>query len=241
MTDDKNGSNFASFRPRGGWALAIQVTLAVLTTVGLSVWQVTRGLEKAELRDVYVDRLDMPSIVADDYVEGESFYRKISLLGRFNQTRSFIVAYQRHLGHPGFWVITPFNTDSGTFLVNRGWVALDRTWFHTPTVETPTELIELEGVVWPNLPQRSVAGYEGEGWPKRVNRMNVKKMAELTFAFEDEIRLLPRSDGVLTPIHLTFEQGASTHWSYAFQWLVIGTLIGLGYWYFGLRNPEQDS
>lgn len=240
MSDIKGRFSLPLSRPRGGWALAIQVTIAVLTTLGLSTWQVSRGFEKSELRDLYVDRLASAPIALQEFVEGDSYFNKIELVGRFDQQRSFIVAYKRHLGVPGFWVITPFETEIGTFLVNRGWIAMDRTWFHTPVVETPLEQLKLLGVVWPNFPQRSTVGYDGDTWPKRVNRQNVAKMAEITSAFGDEVRLLPDSEAVLTPIHLTFEQGASTHWSYALQWLVIGAIIVLGYWYFALRRPDED-
>lgn len=233
--------SLASLRPRGGWVLAVQVVVAVLTTLGLCTWQVTRGLEKSELRDDYVNRLDMPSLTGEDFVEGETFYRKIDLLGRFDENRTFIVAYQRHLGQPGFWIMTPFDTDNGVFLVNRGWVPVQGSWFHTPAVETPRELIQISGVVWPNLRQESTAGYDAGAWPRRVNRLNVKEMARIFGSHEDEIRLLSESEGVLVPIHLSFEQGASTHWSYAVQWLLIGILIVLGYWYFALRRTEEES
>lgn len=241
MNDTSNSFSIASLRPRGGWVLAIQVAIAVVTTLGLSTWQVTRGLEKSELRDVYVDRLDMPALDGNEFVKGETYYRKIDLLGRFDESRTFIVAYQRHLGQPGFWIITPFDTDDGVFLVNRGWVSVQGSWFHTPVVETPREMVEISGVVWPNLRQRSTAGYDVDGWPRRVNRLNVKEMARITGSHEDEIRLLPESEGVLVPIHLSFEQGASTHWSYAVQWLMIGIVIVFGYWYFALRRTDEES
>ena len=241
MNDRSEGFSIAALRPRGGWILAVQVVVAVLTTIGLSTWQMTRGLEKSELRDVYVDRLDMPAIAGNEFVEGETYYRKISLLGRFDENRTFIVAYQRHLGQPGFWIITPFDTDAGMFLVNRGWVPVQGSWFHMPTVETPQEMVEISGVVWPSLRQSSTTGYDVDGWPKRVNRLNVQEMARITGSHEDEIRLLPESEGVLVPIHLSFEQGASTHWSYAVQWLMIGIVIVFGYWYFALRRTDEES
>lgn len=241
MNDTSEGFSIASFRPRGGWILAIQVVVAVLTTLGLSTWQMTRGLEKSELRDVYVDRLDMPAITGNEFVEGETYYRKISLLGRFDENRTFIVAYQRHLGQPGFWIISPFDTDAGLFLVNRGWVPVQGSWFHTPSVETPQEMVEISGVVWPSLRQSSTTGYDVDGWPRRVNRLNVKEMARITGSHEDEVRLLSDSEGVLVPIHLSFEQGASTHWSYAVQWLMIGIVIVFGYWYFALRRTDEES
>lgn len=241
MNDKLQNNSMTLLRPRGGWILAIQVVIAVLTTMGLSMWQITRGIEKSELRIVYVDRLDMPALQGSEFVEGETFYRKIDLLGRFDANRTFVVAYQRHLGQPGFWIITPFDTDLGTFLVNRGWVPVQGSWFHTPIVETPQELIAISGVVWPTLNENSTAGYNVDSWPKRVNRLNVTEMARITGSHQDEIRLLPESDGVLVPVHLSFQQGASTHWSYAVQWFLIGILIVLGYWYFALRRTEEES
>ena len=241
MSTDPSSSRSYNWPPKGGWALAVQVAIAVVVTLGLSVWQVTRGIEKAELRDLYIDRLDLDPISASDYSEGEHAYRKISLLGRFDENEMFIVAYRRHLGVPGFWAVASFNTDSGKFLVNRGWVPIEGTWFHTPSIETPSELMNLSGVIWPATPQRSTAGYDVDGWPKRVNRPNIEEMARITGSFGDEVRLLSDSEGVLTPIHLSFEQGPSTHWSYAFQWLVIGALIVLGYWYFAVRKHEADT
>ena len=238
-----NFSDLRAHKPPGGWALTIQVSFAILTTIALCIWQISRGIEKQDLRTSYVDRLNDTPITAYDFREAESenAYRKIELVGMFDPKRSFVVGYQRHNGLPGYWIITRFDTNAGAFLVNRGWISVTGTWLQTPEFETPPGTHTLTGVVWPIHKARMDDDYDDPEWPKRVKRLNVEQMAHVAGTKAAEIRLYAENPGVFTPVHMTMESSAARHWGYAIQWLIIGALVAGGYWFFAVRRRDEDG
>ena len=227
--------------PPGGWVLTIFVALAVLATLSLSFWQFTKGLEKHNERLEYVARLQEEAIELTDYREHESAYRQLRLVGSYTKERSFIVGYQRYNQLPGHWIVTPFRTEIGTFLVNRGWLPIQQHFREIPEFETPDGTVEITGVIWSHKYFPSDKSYDKLAWPKRVNRLNIKRMAEITDAYNDEIRLLAGSKGAFTPLQLIVENEPVKHWGYAFQWILIGGLVVSGYWFFTVRKGEVGT
>lgn len=227
--------------PPGGWVLTTLVALAVLATLGLSVWQCTKGFEKNSERLEYIARLHEDAIELSDYREHETAYRQLRLVGTYTKERSFIVGYQRHNQLPGYWIITPFRTEIGTFLVNRGWLPIQQHFREIPEFETPTGTVEITGVIWRHKHFPSDKSYDEPTWPKSVYRLNIKRMAEITDAFNDEIRLLGGSEGAFTPLQIIVENEPARHWGYSFQWLLIGGLVVSGYWFFAVRKGEVGT
>lgn len=225
-------------KPPGGWTLVVLVGLAVLATISLSLWQLTKGIEKHQERTGYIARLYEDAIEQSEYREQEFAYRQIRLRGNYIPERSFVVGYQRHNQLPGFWIVTPFHTSVGTFLVNRGWLPIQQSFLKTPEFETPEDTVEITGVIWSHKHFHSDKSYDQPNWPKRVKRLNLERMAEITGAYGDEIRLLAGNSGAFTPIQLLVENEPAMHWGYAFQWLMIGGLVVSGYWFFGIRKGE---
>ena len=137
--------------------------------------------------------------------------------------------------------MTPFRSEIGTFLVNRGWIPIQQSFLEIPEFETPQRTLEITGVIWPHKHFPSDKSYDQPTWPKRVKRLNITRMAEITGAFGDEIRLLAGSSGAFTPIQLLVENEPAKHWGYAFQWLLIGGLVVSAYWFFGIRKGEVGN
>ena len=227
-------------KPPAPWSLTLQVAFAVATTIGLSIWQLSRGFDKLELRAGFEAALAAP-VVAEDVREELPDYRRVSLTGHFDQEISFLVDNRRHLGRPGYWVITSFDTAYGRFLVNRGWLSAGPNMRELPEIETPDGEQQVEGVVWPNLPVSALAKSEAwsERWPVRVRGLDVPRMADRVRSFGREVRLTRASDGLLQPAPLAVDFATAKHWGYALQWLLIGGLIVAGYWYFGVRQGRS--
>lgn len=230
-----------SNKPPGGWLLTGLVALAVLATISLSLWQLTKGFEKHRERTGYMKGLHEDPIELSQYQEQESLYRQLHLRGSYVKERSFVIGYQRHNQLPGHWIVTPFRTEIGTFLVNRGWLPIQQNFREVPEFETPEGTVEITGVIWSHKHFPSDKSYDEPTWPKRVNRLNIKRMAEITDAFSDEIRLLGGNKGAFTPLQLVVENEPAKHWGYAFQWLLIGGLVVSGYWFFAVRKGEVGN
>ena len=117
-----------SSQPRGRLALLILCLLGVALFSGLGVWQVQRLFWKLDLIARVEARIHADPVAAPDpaaFAAGppaDAEYRRVLLTGHFGNDRETLVQAVTERGG-GFWVLTPFATDSGfTILVNRGFV-----------------------------------------------------------------------------------------------------------------------
>ncbi|MDE0193576.1 MAG: hypothetical protein OXQ90_19670, partial [Gammaproteobacteria bacterium] len=163
-------------------------------------------------------------------------FTRLALTGRYDTERLFLVA-QRPQAR-GFDVVSVLTTDGGGFLVNRGWTLRSPS---APVPETPNETVSVVGVVWPATPVPGALRQEAwtEGWPKTARVVNLERMAEATGAHAREVRLESGSAGVFRAAPLAWDYEPGTHWSYAVQWLLIGTGIGVGYVFIGRRRGRE--
>lgn len=223
-----------TFRP--GRALTMQVAAALVTTVGLATWQITRALEKTALADARDVRLRAEPIDASRFATETPDFTRLALTGRYDPERLFLVAGQPRAR--GFDVVSVLTTDAGSFLVNRGWTLRPRS---ESIPETPNETVSVVGVLWPSTPVAGAFRQEvwAEGWPKAVRVLNPERMAEETGAHAREIRLESGGAGVFRAASLAWDFDAGQHWSYAVQWLLIGTAIGIGYVLIGRRRGRE--
>ena len=227
--------------PPGGWPLAIQVGIAVLVTIALSIWQVGRGFEKLSLKHEYETKLSLPPISEDSLSASDSDYRKLQLRGRFDAQRYFIIEDRRHRGRSGYWVMQVFNTERDRYLVNRGWVSVESSILVNPTFDIPDASLSIIGIAWPNPVLRSQVELSRPDWPIRLREIDIGQMARLTGARALELRLVEESPGVLQAAPLQVEFSAAIHWGYAAQWLLIGALVLGGYWFFTVRKDKTSE
>lgn len=112
--------------------LGTVATLVTIACLGLGIWQLERRVWKLDLIARVEARSTAPAIPPPPPAEWarmdprEVEYRHVAISGRFRHDRETLVQAVTEHG-PGFWVLTPLDTDDGfTLLVNRGFVPLDR-------------------------------------------------------------------------------------------------------------------
>lgn len=222
------------FRP--GRALTLQVAAALVTTVGLATWQISRALEKTALADARHARLQAEPVDATRFTADTPDFTRLALTGRYDTDRLFLIAERPRAR--GFDVISVLTTDGGSFLVNRGWTLRSPS---EPVPETPSATVSLVGVVWPTTPVTGPLRQEAwkEGWPKTARVLDAERMAEATGAHGREIRLESGGAGVFRAASLAWDYEPGTHWSYAVQWLLIGLGVGIGYVLVGRRRGRE--
>ena len=217
--------------------MTLQVAAALVATVGLATWQITRAVEKTVLADARDARLRAEPVDAARLTAETPDFTRLALTGRYDTERLFLVA-QRPQAR-GFDVVSVLTTDAGSFLVNRGWT------LRSPSapVETPNETVSVVGVVWPATPVPTALRQEAwaEGWPKTARVINAERMAEATGAQAREIRLESGGAGVFRAASLAWDYEPGTHWSYAVQWLLIGLGVGVGYVLIGRRRGREAA
>ncbi|QAY79641.1 SURF1 family protein [Sphingosinicella sp. BN140058] len=115
------------------FALLLALGLALLAGfVALGSWQIERRAWKLDLiarvdARVHARPVPAPGPLTWPHLDARTAeYLKIHARGRFRHDRETLVQAVTELG-PGFWVLTPLETDRGfTLLVNRGFVPQDR-------------------------------------------------------------------------------------------------------------------
>jgi len=113
------------------WALLI-VFVAVLGTVfvNLGEWQLRRLDERQQRNSTiitneakpvrpFTEVFDHPLVEADEW-------QRVEATGTFDGTRQFVVRYRSLGDAPSYSVVTPLRTATGTVLVNRGLIPLER-------------------------------------------------------------------------------------------------------------------
>ncbi|MCE2436443.1 MAG: SURF1 family protein [Pseudomonadales bacterium] len=222
-------------KPPGGWVVLAQVTVAVAVTICLSAWQVTRGVDKMEFKRLHAQAFQAPALPPGAWGEATPDYTRVRAVGSLDPDRFFLIENRRHHGRPGYWVVGLLHSGNDTYLVNRGWVSVAGNVRQVPKFNTPANDLEAIAVKWPSSTSAVQLQERNDAWPYRLRSLNVARMSELANAGAFELRLLSSSPGVLTPAPLELDFSTTKHWGYAVQWLLIGSAIVGGYWYFFLR------
>lgn len=112
--------------------LGLLILAMIAGLIGLGVWQVERRAWKLDLIRQVEARVSAPVAPAPGPAEwpritrNHDQYRHVVLHGAFDNDRETLTQAVTNHG-PGFWVMTPFRTDTGfTVLINRGFVPTDR-------------------------------------------------------------------------------------------------------------------
>lgn len=157
-------------------AWTVVVVVAVVVMAYLSVWQLGRLSDRRATNAAIEQRATEPVVGVDDpSLQGLDIddlrYRRLTATGTYLPDGEVLVANQTLGGAPGWWVVTPLRTTSGTVvLVNRGWVP-----FSTVTPDGSFEAFA------PPAGEVSVSGLVQSGQTRVVG-------------LADEARALPRLD-----------------------------------------------
>lgn len=224
-----------------GWRMTVFTVLMLPVVVSLGIWQLQRAALKHGYEERYFDRMaEAPRPMPRDLDDVE--FLRVSLRGVYDPTRYFLVDNQIHQGRPGYWVVALFRTDDGRmWLVNRGWVPAPSLREDLPTVTIPVEPVRITGVLWPDTGLVPLLAEDpwGPEWPKRVQRLDVARMASTSGATAPvEVRLESTAPGVLVAAALGHDFKAQTHEGYAAQWFGLGAVLVVGYIVFGFRRNE---
>ncbi len=226
------------------WRLTGLVMVMAPITAALGVWQLQRADAKAALEQRFeqaaqtlpVDGTTLTSRVLgarDRDPTSELAFKRVQLRGRYDSERYFLVDNRVHRGRAGYWVVQAFEelaTDR-YWLVNRGWIDGGARRETLPAVTSPAGTVTVVGVLWPTfgLPPLLADDPWVKTWPKRVQRLNVERMARALAGPPWELRLEPGQPGVLVPAPRRFAVASTRHIGYAWQWFGLTAVLIVGY------------
>lgn len=113
------------FRPLPGLTIATAILLVIL--IGLGVWQLERLQWKLGLIASVNAHLNAAPISLGEALRRgqDAQYRRVRLLGHFDNTNENYVFATDDAGAPVYHVLVPFQTERGTLIVDRGIVPLE--------------------------------------------------------------------------------------------------------------------
>jgi surfeit locus 1 family protein len=220
-----------------GWHMSIFTILFMPLLLALGNWQVERGAEKRGLEAKYLAQLaalpaqPTPSALATSF-------KTIRLSGRY-EPDYFLLDNQISNGQVGYWVIHVFNDElRGRFLLNRGFIAGSADRDTGPTVAVPPGKLSPVATVWPDLgliPILDDAPWN-DGWPKKVQRLEIDRMAKLADAYSVELRLEAGQPGVLAAAPFAQVFSDAKHKGYALTWFGLSITLMLGFVLYGFKR-----
>jgi surfeit locus 1 family protein len=209
--------------------------------VSLGIWQWGRGEEKAALLKLHAqEQTAMP-------LEKNTSVRHLMMLkvwGHFDNRHSFLLDNQFNQHHIGFDVLTPFQLETGKWLlVDRGWVAAKPDRKVLPQIAPIKGRISFKGrAYFPSSKNRVLNNrLDNEGqWPLIIERVTTDNLGK-------------RLGVPLYPFILRLDKGASfgyvrewktvsmkpeRHYGYAFQWFSFALIVLILFVYL---NREKKS
>jgi cytochrome oxidase assembly protein ShyY1 len=217
--------------------MTLFVVVLLPLVVGLGFWQLDRAEQKLRFEERVLDSIGALPVSPGASVRD---FERLKLSGHYEPEKTFLLDNQTHGGAVGYDVVTSFvGADGRRWLVNRGFLAGDPARRSLPRISTPSGMVTLIGLVWPDLGLLPVYGDNAwaDGWPKLVQRLEVERMAGyLDNAVPREIRLEDAQPGVFVPAPTTLNMPATRHTGYAVQWFGLGVALIAGYLFFGFRR-----
>ena len=227
------------FRP--GWKMTLFTLVLLPTVVSLGFWQLSRGAQKRAMETDYLSQLTaLPAAPVE--LDGSVRFQRVRLQGRFG-AEIFLLDNQIFRGRTGYWIVQVFDDDSGSrFLTNRGFVPAPQLRDELPELVTPPGTVELVGTVWPYTGLIPVLDDDEwlAGWPKRVQRMDVQRMASTVTAAPFEIRLEPGQPGVEHAAPFATVLSDAKHLGYAATWFGLAVALLAGFTVFGFKNAVDE-
>lgn len=225
--------------PARFWLLTVASVVALLATLSLGVWQLSRASQKTALQSAIDTRREMAALDGQGLLRAaaspDALHRRVVLRGNWLGTHTVFLDNRQMNATPGFFVVTPLKLENqnATVVVQRGWVQrsfTDRT--SVPVLDSPAGVVQIEGRI--ALPPSKL--YEFTGADSGVIRQNLDLQG---FSVEIGAPLLPFSvlqtgpgpDG-LRRDWPRMQTGVEKHFGYAFQWFALSGLIAFLYVWF---------
>jgi len=215
--------------------MTVFVLVFLPLTISLGFWQVSRGAQKRALEEAYLASLGRLPVAVSAMTRTD--FERVRLSGRYGH-EVFLVDNQVRHGVTGYWLIQSFYDTSGdTYLVNRGFIAGSASRATLPSIDSPPGDVVLVGALWPFLGLIPVLDDDrwAPDWPKRVQRLDIARMANAVSARPFEIRLEPGAPGVQNAAPFAARLDDATHRGYAATWFGLAGALLVAYVVFGLR------
>lgn len=231
---------------RFNWKLTAFTLLLLPLLLSLGYWQLQREQLKIQMQSRYEQRLVQAPLSLDyvDWQETDLGWMRITATGYFEPRQQFLLDNRIFQSRVGYEVLTPFRTDYGTLLVNRGWIAQGVSRQVLPALPVPDERVTINAVVYVPDGELMVLGaddFSGDNWPKVVQRLDVATLADTLglSLLPYSVRLEENTPGLLQYNWQPVNTRPETHRGYAVQWFIMALVLLILYFMFSFRRTEH--
>lgn len=224
-----------------GWKMTLLVAILLPTVLALGTWQVNRGAYKRAMETDYLNQLTTLPVAAAA-LDHQARFQRVRLTGEF-LPQAFLVDNQILDGQVGYWLVQGFADIGGqTFLVNRGYIPGTGGRDVLPRIDTPDGQVQVVGAIWPFTGLVPVLDEDvwANQWPKRVQRMDIKRMAASINAQPIEVRLEPGQPGVAAAAPFAQVLSDAKHRGYAATWFGLAAALVAAYVAFGIKVGREQ-
>lgn len=213
------------------WRTCLFAVLMLPVLISLGFWQLDRAEEKAQLNALFQQRQQAGPVDISQLDETSGLaFQQVSLRGRYSDEKLLLLDNRINQGRFGYEIISPFMVEDSDLvvLVNRGWIAGDRSRRTLPAVETITEPVSLLGGVY--VPQGALlvlGEQQTAGWPRVVQQLDIESLAtELGInLYPYTVRLKAGSTGAYKLNWMVVNMQPEKHHGYAFQWFAMAAAV----------------
>ena len=230
------------------WLITLSTLLAVLSTLALGRWQLSRAAQKQAIQasieqQSALQAMTAPSLLALPDPRTE-INRSVTLRGTWLASHTVFLDNRQMNNKPGLYVVTPMRLENSAavVVVQRGWVArnfLDRS--AVPQIETPLGVVQIQGRI-ATVPSKLYELGGPESGRIRQNLDMARFSAELGLPLLT-VSVQQRGDateGLLREWPLV-STGVDTHYGYAFQWFALSALLTILYVWFQIVRRFKPS
>ncbi len=225
------------FKP--GWRITAFVAFFLPSLIMLGFWQLDRGAQKRDLQIAYIEKItQLPAPATQENLNIP--FQRVRIEGKFTQ-EVFLLDNQIYAGKVGYWIIQAFEDNRGVkLLTNRGFIPAAPAREKLPEIVTPSVKVSLVGIVWPSMGLIPLLDEDvlALGWPKRIQRLDLEKMAGLTAALAIEIRLDGGQTWVTQPAPDARLLTDAKHRGYAVTWFGLAIALSVLYLMVGFRREN---
>jgi cytochrome oxidase assembly protein ShyY1 len=212
--------------------LIVFVAALGVAFVSLGNWQLDRLAQRKERNATTIANEQKPvqpyEQVFTHPITDADQWQQVEARGTFDAEHQFVVRYRSNRGADGYEVVTPLRTASGTVLVDRGFIPLER-GTRIPSVAPlpPAGEVTVVGHVRRNERGRRAATTPAGNQMRLINSDAIAATLpyEIESGYIGLLSVQPEQQGGFQPIQLP-DLSEGPHFWYAVQWFLF-TAIGL--------------
>lgn len=168
-------------------------------------------------------------------------YRQVVTQGEFDTEATVLVRRRVLNGSPGYWVVTPLQTDNGRVQVLRGWVATAGDALTSPTVAPPPSgVVTVLGWLRPSETMPNPAPTDLPAG--QVAALDTAVLNADTPGYEPIMvaeAMEPVDPAALTLVPVP-DPGLGPHLAYSWQWIAFALMLPIG-WVILARRELKDE